>query len=97
MRFATLFLAVASAKAISGHTLFSTLFINDESQGDATCIRMPMDGATSTSPLIDLSSNDMACSKFFSPTIKSIHSHNTQMSMAAPVSRVSVQPPRAPG
>ena len=49
-------LALANA-----HSLFSTLYINDKSQGDGTCVRMNMDGAHSTDPIESLSSDDMAC------------------------------------
>ena len=65
MRLSAILLAATGFTAISGHTLFSTLHIGDKNQGDATCIRMPMDGATSTSPIIDLTSNTMACSTCF--------------------------------
>ncbi|OHF02182.1 endoglucanase B [Colletotrichum orchidophilum] len=55
--------ALAMAAAANAHTLMSKLYINGESQGEATCIRMPKDGATSTSPVAGLTSNDMACGK----------------------------------
>jgi len=55
--------ALALASAANAHTLFSELYINGKSQGDATCIRMPKDGATSTSPVAGLTSQDMACGK----------------------------------
>ncbi|KAK1997493.1 endoglucanase B [Colletotrichum falcatum] len=61
MKFFTVALALASAA--NAHTLFSELYINGKSQGDATCIRMPKDGATSTSPVAGLTSQDMACGK----------------------------------
>ncbi|KAK1968110.1 endoglucanase B [Colletotrichum sublineola] len=61
MKFFTAVLALASAA--NAHTLFSELYINGKSQGDATCIRMPKDGATSTSPVAGLNSQDMACGK----------------------------------
>ncbi|KAK2054223.1 endoglucanase B [Colletotrichum caudatum] len=61
MKFFTAALALASAA--NAHTLFSALYINGQSQGDATCVRMPKDGAGSTSPVAGLTSQDMACGK----------------------------------
>ncbi|KAK2022936.1 endoglucanase B [Colletotrichum zoysiae] len=61
MKFFTAALALASAA--NAHTLFSELYINGKSQGDATCVRMPKDGAGSTSPVAGLTSQDMACGK----------------------------------
>ncbi|KAI1819721.1 lytic polysaccharide monooxygenase [Xylaria intraflava] len=56
-------LAVAASFAVSSHahTTFTTLFIDDATQGDGTCVRMPADPATCTSPVENVSSNDMAC------------------------------------
>ncbi len=64
MRISTVILAAVGLSAVTAHSIFTTLFIDDVNQGDATCVRMPMDGATSTSPITDLTSNDMTCSKF---------------------------------
>ncbi|OLN88100.1 putative endo-beta-1,4-glucanase D 3, partial [Colletotrichum chlorophyti] len=61
MKFLTLALALASAA--NAHTLLSELYINGKSQGDATCLRMPKEGDTSTSPVAGLTSDDMACGK----------------------------------
>ncbi|KAK2036677.1 endoglucanase B [Colletotrichum somersetense] len=61
MKFFTAALALASAA--NAHTLFSELYINGKSQGDATCVRMPKEGAGSTSPVAGLTSQDMACGK----------------------------------
>lgn len=48
----------------SAHTVFTTLFINDVNQGDGTCVRMPRDGPTSTSPIRPITDNpDMACGR----------------------------------
>lgn len=55
--------ALAMAAAANAHTLMSKLYINGESQGDATCIRMPKEGDTATSPVAGLTSEDMACGK----------------------------------
>lgn len=43
------------------HTIFTTLFVNDKTQGDGTCVRMNQDSENCTSPVPDLSSDDMAC------------------------------------
>ncbi len=48
----------------SAHTLFTTLFINGENQGDGTCVRMPMDGATGTAPIYPITGDDMACGNY---------------------------------
>lgn len=48
---------------VVAHTVFTTLFIDDVSQGDGTCVRMPMNPSTATDPVNDLSSNDMACGR----------------------------------
>ncbi|KAK1699995.1 endoglucanase B [Colletotrichum godetiae] len=55
--------ALAMAAAANAHTLMSKLYINGESEGDATCIRMPKEGDTATSPVAGLTSDDMACGK----------------------------------
>lgn len=64
MQFLTVALAVASVA--NAHTMLSKLYINGESEGDATCIRTPMEGDIATSPVAGLTSDDMACGKFFS-------------------------------
>ncbi|KAI1210995.1 glycoside hydrolase family 61 protein [Annulohypoxylon truncatum] len=43
------------------HTTFTTLFVNDVSQGDGTCVRMSMDPQTCSYPIASISSDDMAC------------------------------------
>lgn len=47
----------------SAHTLFTTLFVNGENQGDGTCVRMPRDSATANGPVYPLTGDDMACGK----------------------------------
>ncbi|ODA77946.1 hypothetical protein RJ55_06549 [Drechmeria coniospora] len=47
----------------SAHTIFTTLFVNGKSQGDGTCVRMPLDGATSTGPVYPITGDDMACGR----------------------------------
>ncbi|KAI1450368.1 glycoside hydrolase family 61 protein [Annulohypoxylon stygium] len=49
---------IATAKA---HTTFTTLFVNDVSQGDGTCVRMSMDPQTCSYPVAGIDSDDMAC------------------------------------
>ncbi|KAK3390576.1 glycosyl hydrolase family 61-domain-containing protein [Podospora didyma] len=56
-------LATAFAPLSTAHTVLTTLFINDASQGDGTCIRMPKDGSTCTYPIAGLNNPDMACGK----------------------------------
>ncbi|CAJ2513514.1 Uu.00g016330.m01.CDS01 [Anthostomella pinea] len=59
----SLLLAIAAilASVVDAHTIFTTLFIDDVSQGDGTCVRMNMDPQQCTSPVSSLSSDDMAC------------------------------------
>ncbi|KAI8303466.1 putative endo-beta-1,4-glucanase D [Colletotrichum sp. SAR11_59] len=61
MQFLTVALAMASVA--NAHTMLSKLYINGESEGDATCIRTPMEGDIATSPVAGLTSDDMACGK----------------------------------
>ncbi|GAO15678.1 hypothetical protein UVI_02019070 [Ustilaginoidea virens] len=57
------FLGLGLALSASAHTLFTTLFINGENQGDGTCVRMPRDGATANGPVHPITGNDMACGR----------------------------------
>ncbi|KAI1335203.1 lytic polysaccharide monooxygenase [Xylariaceae sp. FL0016] len=43
------------------HTLFTTLYINDESQGSGTCVRESTNLVHPTDPVVDLASTDMVC------------------------------------
>ncbi|KAK3955459.1 glycosyl hydrolase family 61-domain-containing protein [Pseudoneurospora amorphoporcata] len=56
-------LATVLAPLASAHTVLTTVFVNDKNQGDGTGIRMPLDGSTSTSPIINMNSNDMICGR----------------------------------
>ncbi|KAL2015488.1 hypothetical protein VTK56DRAFT_5360 [Thermocarpiscus australiensis] len=56
-------LATAFGSLSAAHTIFTTLFINDVNQGDGTCVRMPKQGSTCTSPIAALDSPDMACGR----------------------------------
>lgn len=62
---ATAGLAATLASVVEAHTSFTTLFINDINQGDGTCVRQPKNPQTSTNPVEDLSSTDMACGQYF--------------------------------
>ncbi|ESZ97680.1 glycoside hydrolase family 61 protein [Sclerotinia borealis F-4128] len=53
--------ACYSSQHVAAHTVFTTLFVNDVSQGDGTCVRMPSDPSTATFPINDLASDSMAC------------------------------------
>ncbi|KAI0593406.1 glycoside hydrolase family 61 protein [Biscogniauxia sp. FL1348] len=59
--FLTLALAASLPPTANAHTIFTTLFINDVSQGDGTCIRMNTDPQHCTSPVPSVTSDDMAC------------------------------------
>ncbi|KAI1337426.1 lytic polysaccharide monooxygenase [Xylariaceae sp. FL0016] len=45
----------------NAHTIFTTLFVNDVTQGDGTCVRMNMTPNNCTSPVASLTSDAMAC------------------------------------
>ncbi|KAK6819728.1 endoglucanase B [Apiospora arundinis] len=49
------------AATVNGHTTFTTLYVDGQSQGDGTCVRMNMNGAASTNPIAGLGNSDMAC------------------------------------
>ncbi|KEY74265.1 hypothetical protein S7711_00423 [Stachybotrys chartarum IBT 7711] len=53
--------AFGLASVASAHTLFTTLFINGENQGDGTCVRQPREGETATAPINPITGNEMAC------------------------------------
>ncbi|KAF7869719.1 hypothetical protein EAF04_004503 [Stromatinia cepivora] len=53
--------AFYTSQLVDAHTVFTTLFVNDVSQGDGTCVRMPSDPSTATFPINDLDSDSMAC------------------------------------
>ncbi|EEY14809.1 endoglucanase II [Verticillium alfalfae VaMs.102] len=54
-------LGVSAAPLATAHTLLSKIYIDEVSQGDGTCLRMPEDGSKTTSPVDSLESDDMAC------------------------------------
>lgn len=54
--------AVACLAVVAkAHTLFTTLHINGNNQGDGTCVRQPEDPGTATAPIYPLTGEDMAC------------------------------------
>lgn len=50
------FLSLAAA-----HTVFTTLYVDGENQGDGVCVRMNQDPAKVNFPVEPLSSKDIAC------------------------------------
>jgi len=54
-------LALGIFQAVAGHTVFTTLFVNDINQGDGTCIRMPKNAETATNPINNLAGEEMSC------------------------------------
>ncbi|KAI8957657.1 glycoside hydrolase family 61 protein [Daldinia sp. FL1419] len=60
-RFFLVAVATILPTVVNAHTVFTTLFVNDVSQGDGTCVRMNMDPQHCTSPIAGLNSDDMAC------------------------------------
>ncbi|KAM3545697.1 putative endo-beta-1,4-glucanase D [Beauveria bassiana] len=49
------------ASAATAHTMFTTLYVDGKNQGDGTCVRMPMNGATGTAPIYPITGDAMAC------------------------------------
>ncbi|KAJ2981186.1 hypothetical protein NUW58_g6751 [Xylaria curta] len=49
------------AASANAHTVFTTLFIDDVSQGEGTCMRMSQDSGHCTDPIGNIAGNDMAC------------------------------------
>ncbi|KAI1872949.1 hypothetical protein JX265_004675 [Neoarthrinium moseri] len=54
-------ISFALLSGAQAHTLFTTLLINDVSQGDGTCVRQSADISHSVSPVIDYRSSDIVC------------------------------------
>jgi hypothetical protein len=61
--FALVLVAMLRPQIVAAHTVFTTLYVNDVSQGDGTCVRMPTSPDTATFPINDLQSDAMACGK----------------------------------
>lgn len=53
--------ALGLASVANAHTLFTTLFIDGENQGDGTCVRQPTDAATANGPIYPVTGDVMAC------------------------------------
>lgn len=56
-------LAAVAAQQANAHSIFTTLFVNEVSQGDGTCVRMNPSPAHCTDPVPDLVGEGMACGK----------------------------------
>ncbi|KAK7927742.1 glycoside hydrolase family 61 protein [Apiospora marii] len=54
------FLGTLAATA-NGHTIFTTMYVDGQDQGDGTCVRMSLSENHPTDPIKGLDSNDMAC------------------------------------
>jgi hypothetical protein len=61
MKIRSLALALSAIQAAIAQTLFTDLIVTDADQGPGACIRMPLYTTGATSPVTDLTSNDMAC------------------------------------
>ena len=61
MKILSLATTLLAIQAIQAQTLFTDLIVTDVDQGPGACIRMPLYIAGATSPVTDLSSDDMAC------------------------------------
>jgi len=59
--FSLALVAMLRPQIVAAHTVFTTLYVDDVSQGDGTCVRMPSDPSTATFPINDLQSDAMAC------------------------------------
>ncbi|KAF4450544.1 murein transglycosylase [Fusarium albosuccineum] len=55
--------ALGLASVASAHTLFTTLYIDGENQGDGTCVRQPEDASTANSPIYPVTGDVMACGR----------------------------------
>ena len=60
MKILSLATTLLAIQAIQAQTLFTDLIVTDVDQGPGACIRMPLYIAGATSPVTDLSSDDMA-------------------------------------
>ncbi|KAH8198122.1 hypothetical protein TruAng_007699 [Truncatella angustata] len=61
MKYLLTFLMSISAPLVATHTTFTTIYIDDVTQGDGTCVRMNMNAQNSSYPIPSLSGDDMAC------------------------------------
>jgi hypothetical protein len=49
------------APLVLSHTTFTTLYVDEVSEGDGTCVRMNRDASTANFPVEPLSSKDIVC------------------------------------
>jgi hypothetical protein len=61
MKIRSLAIALSAIQAAIAQTLFTDLIVTYADQGPGACIRMPLYTTGATSPVTDLTSNDMAC------------------------------------
>jgi hypothetical protein len=61
MKIRSLAIALSAVQAVIAQTLFTDLIVTDADQGPGACIRMPLYTTGATSPVTDLTSNEMAC------------------------------------
>ncbi|KAH6676561.1 glycosyl hydrolase family 61-domain-containing protein [Halenospora varia] len=61
MHFTIFICALAALQTVAAHSLFTTFSVDDVSQGDGVCVRMPTNPSTATFPINDLASDNMAC------------------------------------
>ena len=71
MKFLTTVLGLASAA--NAHTLFTTLFIDGENQGDGTCVRQPKNASKANSPIYPIDGATMACGMFITKPDTSLY------------------------
>ncbi|KAM5348029.1 hypothetical protein ACJ41O_007853 [Fusarium nematophilum] len=64
--------ALGLASVANAHTLFTTLFIDGENQGDGTCVRQPEDPSTANSPIYPVTGDVMACGRDGDKAVKFI-------------------------
>lgn len=66
MHFTTVALALAAARAVSAHTLMTTMYVDGMTQGDGVCVRMNLNHQASTNHVPNygnLDAKEMACGK----------------------------------
>ncbi|KAI1116864.1 family 61 glycoside hydrolase [Nemania sp. NC0429] len=54
----TLAIVAGLAASAGAHTVLTTLFVDDATQGEGTCVRMPLNPGQCTSPVENVASND---------------------------------------
>lgn len=72
MRFSAtkiILLAAGTARYINAHTAFTNFFVDGVNQGDGTAVRISNNLPDATAPLPNVTTPDMACGKFRSPSL----------------------------